>query len=264
MRKKIKLNIVLFVAILFNAIAWPQIVKAATLPSSPRSFYYDEAGLLTDSTQQLIENKNRQYKNKSHAPQVVVAVVNSTGGEQVGTYARDLFQSWRIGDYSKNNGVLILYALNNGERNVVIQVGNGLDNQLNASKRSQILEDNRTNLKSTDSLLVNQGIQQTFNSITQVIDENPSTSSASPVVKGIVFQIVAPIIIFIIVASAVGIWLTVKRYHSMSKQEFIRDTRRRNLWSYSRYRNYGDDHFDDHFSGGGGGSGGSAGGSSDI
>jgi uncharacterized protein len=60
--------------------------------------------------------------------QVVVATVNSLGGDEIEPYANALFRAWGLGEKSKNNGVLLLVAPK--ERKARIEVGYGLEGTL--------------------------------------------------------------------------------------------------------------------------------------
>lgn len=81
----------------------PQAVFAAGFPKH-ENYIADEAEILTEDLIREIRDTN---KNLSGDVQLTIAVctVNSTGGEDIGTYARELFSDWKLGE-----GVLILIA----------------------------------------------------------------------------------------------------------------------------------------------------------
>ncbi|HXW73136.1 MAG TPA: YgcG family protein [Methylocella sp.] len=60
--------------------------------------------------------------------QLVVATVNSLGGDEIEPYANALFRAWGLGEKAKNNGVLLLIAPN--EHKARIEVGYGLEGTL--------------------------------------------------------------------------------------------------------------------------------------
>lgn len=146
-------------------------VEAAKLPASPSTYYYDQVLLLNDETKQLVFNKNESYENTGKKPQVIMAVVKSTDGESIDEYASELFDKWNIGQKSSDNGLLILYAVNDGERNVRIEVGYGLEGAVTDSQAGAILRNNADLLKSSDKAKVNKGLQQTFNAVVTLIDK---------------------------------------------------------------------------------------------
>jgi uncharacterized protein len=87
----------------------------------------DQASLLSDDQRQGIESKLADLESKSGI-QLVVATVTSLGGQEVEPYANELFRAWKLGERTKNNGVLFLVAPN--ERRVRIEVGYGLEGTL--------------------------------------------------------------------------------------------------------------------------------------
>src|SRR6185295_5905239 len=57
--------------------------------------------------------------------QLAVATVKSLDGEEIEPYANQMFRAWKLGERTRNNGVLLLVAPN--ERRVRIEVGYGLE-----------------------------------------------------------------------------------------------------------------------------------------
>ena len=84
----------------------------------------DRANIIQPSTRTAIEQKLADLETKSGI-QLVVATVPSLEGQEIEPYANELFRSWRLGEKTKNNGVLLLVAPN--ERRVRIEVGYGLE-----------------------------------------------------------------------------------------------------------------------------------------
>lgn len=87
----------------------------------------DQANLLSADQRQAIETKLADLESKSGI-QLVVATVTSLGGQEVEPYANALFRAWKLGERTKNNGVLFLVAPT--ERRVRIEVGYGLEGTL--------------------------------------------------------------------------------------------------------------------------------------
>lgn len=145
---------------------------AEALPNSPDHFYLDQPGILNNATKNLVDKKGEVYKEKPEAPQVVLAVINSTDGDSIDSYAPDLFKKWKIGNQKEDNGVLILYAVNDGERNVRIEVGYGLEDVITDSTAGNILQHAKEDLKSDNDASINKGLQYTFNAVTTLIDRH--------------------------------------------------------------------------------------------
>lgn len=146
-------------------------VEAAKLPASPGTFYYDQTNLLSEETKQLVTNKNENYEQTGKKPQVIMAVVKSTGDVTIDEYASDLFDKWNIGQKDSDNGILILYANNDGKRNVRIEVGYGLEGAVTDAQAGSILRSNAQLLKSANKSKVNEGLQQTFNAVVTLVDK---------------------------------------------------------------------------------------------
>jgi uncharacterized protein len=87
----------------------------------------DQANIVQPSTRDAIEQKLADLEAKSGI-QLVVATVPSLEGQEIEPYANELFRNWKLGEKTKNNGVLLLVAPN--ERRVRIEVGYGLEGTL--------------------------------------------------------------------------------------------------------------------------------------
>lgn len=84
----------------------------------------DPTNTLPADTRAALETKLADLESKSGI-QLVVAVVPSLQGQEIEPYANGLFRAWKLGEKTKNNGVLLLVAPN--ERRVRIEVGYGLE-----------------------------------------------------------------------------------------------------------------------------------------
>jgi uncharacterized protein len=87
----------------------------------------DQANIIPAETRNAIEPKLADLESKSGI-QLVVATVASLDGQEIEPYANELFRTWKLGEKTKNNGVLLLVAPN--ERRVRIEVGYGLEGTL--------------------------------------------------------------------------------------------------------------------------------------
>ena len=103
------------------------------------SFYVnDYAGLLDTETENYIISTNKALNSKTGA-QIVVVTVPSLEGQSLEEYATELFRSFGIGDKTKNNGVLLLLALE--ERQFRVEVGYGLEGRLTDAKTGRIQDE---------------------------------------------------------------------------------------------------------------------------
>lgn len=87
----------------------------------------DEAHILPVSAVADLESKLADLESRSGI-QLVVATVGSLDGQEIEPYANELFRTWKLGDKTKNNGVLLLVAPN--QKRVRIEVGYGLEGTL--------------------------------------------------------------------------------------------------------------------------------------
>ncbi len=129
--KKIKLILLaLLLLIPFN-------VKAIVPPMS--DFYVnDYANVLSSETEEYIIDQSKKLAAVD-GTQIVVVTVPDLDGEEIEDYAHELFKSYGIGDSQKNNGLLLLLALE--ERLMRIEVGDGLEGILPDGKTGRFQDE---------------------------------------------------------------------------------------------------------------------------
>lgn len=113
--------------IAFVALLWVTLAALAANFPALTGRIVDQANIISAETRQAIEPKLVDLENKSGI-QLVVATVTSLDGQEIEPYANELFRTWKLGEKTKNNGVLLLVAPN--ERKVRIEVGYGLEGTL--------------------------------------------------------------------------------------------------------------------------------------
>ena len=116
------LTIVLFLqAMLFANNSFAQNIIAKP---NPATLVTDVAGALTPEQKQALEKKLVAIDDSS-SNQIAVVIIPTLDGYPKEEYANKLFRAWGIGDKKKNNGVLLLIAIN--DRQIWIEVGYGLE-----------------------------------------------------------------------------------------------------------------------------------------
>jgi uncharacterized protein len=90
----------------------------------PTNYVNDFAGVLDASAMARLNDLCRQVDEKAHA-QIAVVTVKSVDGQDVFSYAVDLYQKWGIGTKGNDRGVLILLATR--DRKFGASVGYGLE-----------------------------------------------------------------------------------------------------------------------------------------
>lgn len=144
---KIKYIIVMFVALVIYNLATSVYCANSYKPTS-KFYINDFADILSDSTEEMVFNISKTVEEKTTA-QVVVVTVPNMKGQDVESYATELFNKWKIGSKGKDNGILFLIAKD--ERKVRIEVGYGANGFLSAGKTGRILDDHALPyLKSND------------------------------------------------------------------------------------------------------------------
>jgi uncharacterized protein len=90
----------------------------------PTDCVNDFAGVLSPATTTQLKEMCRQVLAKTQAS-VVVVTIKSTDGQDIFNYAVDMYQKWGIGQKGKDQGVLILLAVQ--DRKYWTTVGYGLE-----------------------------------------------------------------------------------------------------------------------------------------
>ena len=93
----------------------------------PQGKVNDFAGLLTPEDREALEAQLASLERDTSA-EVAVVTVQSLGGRALEEYATALFTEWGIGKQGKDNGVLVLVAVD--DRAMRIEVGYGLEGVL--------------------------------------------------------------------------------------------------------------------------------------
>ncbi len=107
------------------AAAWAIIPSDALLQGlKPRGFVNDYAGILNPVQRAALENRTVQLRQKTGA-QFVVVIVKSLEGGQIDDFTSKLFSRWGVGEKGKNNGLMLLVALE--DRKARIEAGYGLE-----------------------------------------------------------------------------------------------------------------------------------------
>jgi uncharacterized protein len=111
---------------------------AFDLPAKPEARVNDYAHVLDASSKAAIEARLSAFERES-SNQVVVAIVPSLDGQAIEDVAVRLVETWGLGQKDRNNGVLLLVAMD--DRKARIEVGYGLEDRLTDALSRRILED---------------------------------------------------------------------------------------------------------------------------
>jgi len=132
----LKIGICLVIVSWLLVIGQTSFAKEVVLPNYT-GFVNDFAGVLDLTAKEKIEKLCRILEKKTSA-ELAIAVVKSTAPLDSKTYAVKLFEKWKIGKKGKDNGVLILLAME--EHRVEIEVGYGLEGVITDARAGEILD----------------------------------------------------------------------------------------------------------------------------
>jgi uncharacterized protein len=137
--KRFFITLLIQIGLISLFLTWGIPVYAMDIPQPNSSFYvYDEADLISTSLELEIVKTSEALAKESGA-QIVVVTLDNLKGYDLEQYSVQLFREWGIGDVNKNNGVLIILAVE--EREVRIEVGYGLEGAIPDSVAGRILDE---------------------------------------------------------------------------------------------------------------------------
>ena len=125
-----------FLSALFGVILLGCSFTAASLPEFTAPVV-DSIGRISAEVETQINSELISFQ-QSGGPQIAVAVINSTGNATPENYSIDLARTWGIGDKEKDNGVLLLIALE--DRTLRIEVGSGVEGELTDVTAGRIVD----------------------------------------------------------------------------------------------------------------------------
>jgi uncharacterized protein len=137
MRNAFKIPLLL----LFSLTAEGQVFTVETVPNVKlvnNSYVSDPSHILNDTTIVRINELLDSLEAKATA-QVAVVMLPSIGEADRFEFAQRLFEHWKIGQAEKDNGLLILFILD--QRNIRFHTGYGLEGILNDARCKQIQQE---------------------------------------------------------------------------------------------------------------------------
>lgn len=120
-----------------SAGAGPASALAAGEFPAPVGFVNDFAGVLSPSEREALEGICRAVEGETGA-ELAVVTVRTTGRQSIQMYAVELVEAWGIGKRGRDNGVLVLVAVD--DRQAWVEVGYGLEGVLPDGKVGAILD----------------------------------------------------------------------------------------------------------------------------
>jgi uncharacterized protein len=96
----------------------------------------DDAEILKPATRAALADKLKDHESRT-TNQVVVLTVHTIGDESIESFATDVFDHWKLGQKTRDNGVLIIVVPD--DRKMRIEVGYGLEGTLTDAQASRII-----------------------------------------------------------------------------------------------------------------------------
>lgn len=120
---------------LIMALALP---VSAQIPQPPTKFFCaDFANVLSAQTEEYIIETSAKIMKDYNGTQFVVVTIESLEGNSLEDYSIELAREWEIGKKGEDNGLLIL--LSEGDRELRVEVGNGLEGVINDAKAGRYI-----------------------------------------------------------------------------------------------------------------------------
>lgn len=129
----------LFLSFVLGVFLFPKVAFAQfDIPPIPKfqTSVYDYVNLLSDSQKAALENKLIKYSDTT-STQIVVAVIATTKGENIGLLAPKWAHEWGIGQAKEDNGVFVLLAKD--DRKIWISPGYGVEHKLTAGITGELI-----------------------------------------------------------------------------------------------------------------------------
>jgi uncharacterized protein len=128
--KKIILAFCVSLMIIFNA-------SAQNFPEKPSTLVNDYTNTLSPDQVSQLEHKLVAFDD-STSTQITVVIIKTLDGNDIADYASRLGEKWGVGHGKKNNGVVLLVALD--DHKVTIQTGYGVEGALPDAIARRIIE----------------------------------------------------------------------------------------------------------------------------
>jgi uncharacterized protein len=106
-------------------------------PPRPAGYVADITGRLKPDTVSRLDADLAQYESRS-GNEIGVAVIHSTFSNDISDYSTELFNQWAVGQAGRNNGVLLVIAVD--DRRLRLEVGSGLSGVLSDDAAQSIVD----------------------------------------------------------------------------------------------------------------------------
>jgi len=136
MNKRVRI-LIIFAMTMALAFFVAKAVSAADIPQY-KGYVNDFANVISDTAEKDITQKIEAHDKKT-TNQIAVATVKTTQPEEIEQYSIRMAEQWKPGTKEKDNGVIMLFAID--DRKMRIEVGRGLEGDLTDIESRHILDD---------------------------------------------------------------------------------------------------------------------------
>ena len=123
-------------ALLFSSVFLLGACAGAAIPSF-KAPVVDEAGVVSAATEAAVSAELRNFRT-AVGPQIAILVVGSTGNKSIEDYGIDVAREWAVGDKERDDGVLVVIAME--DRKLRIEVGSGIEGDLTDLEAARVLD----------------------------------------------------------------------------------------------------------------------------
>lgn len=171
--------------------------------------YKDYVNDFTGKTvsKEFLDTQNKKLKeyDEKTTNQIAVAIIDSTGDEEIEQYSIHLAEKWKPGQKGKDNGILMTFAMN--DRKMRIEVGRGLEGDVTDLESKIIIDDHIVpHFKQNNyEKGIEAGIDQVILSIATdaaALAQTQSSDTSSGVVIAIVIIILVVFVILLVIAES--------------------------------------------------------------
>jgi uncharacterized protein len=169
----------------------------------PQGLVSDYADILSAADRAALDSRLTALRQKTSA-EFAVVILKSLEGGQIDDFANKLFKKWGVGVKGKNNGVMLLVAMQ--DRKARVEVGYGLEPILPDALAGRVLDERL--FPAFKQKRYAQGLTQAVNRIVEIIERNEPATVAQPWAGSKQDDIAGPIFaIFLTLFVAIGFGL---------------------------------------------------------
>lgn len=97
----------------------------------------DDAGVLSPATEAAVSAELESFRT-SVGPQIAILIVGSTGNKSIEDYGIDVAREWGVGDKERDDGVLLVIAME--DRKLRIETGSGIEGDLTDVEAGRVID----------------------------------------------------------------------------------------------------------------------------